>query len=91
MVRQALFFLIFCFYLFATKCKKPAPEKVYSIYFVPMGDAPVSEIRDLVSHGGQKFGLENTALPAFGPTASGRNADRQQLIAEPLAASMHKA
>jgi predicted Zn-dependent protease len=33
--------------------------------------------------------LESTVLPAFVPTASGRNADRQQLIAEPLAASMH--
>jgi predicted Zn-dependent protease len=45
----------------------------------------------LVSHYRQKFGLESTVLPAFVPTASGRDTDRQQLIAEPLAAPMHTA
>jgi predicted Zn-dependent protease len=86
---RALFFLIF--FLFASGCQKPEPEKVYDIYFVPIGDAPVSEIQGLVSHYRQKFGLESTVLPAFVPTASGRDTDRQQLIAEPLAASMHTA
>jgi hypothetical protein len=35
-----------------------------------------------------KFDLESTVLPGFVPTASGRNANRQQLIAGPVAASI---
>jgi predicted Zn-dependent protease len=88
---RALFFLIFCscFFLLACGCQKP--EKVYNIYFVPIGDAPISEIQALVSHYRQKFGLESTVLPRFVPAASDRDADRQQLMAEPLARSMHTA
>jgi hypothetical protein len=59
--------LIFCFFLFASGCKKPEPEKVYNIYFVPIADAPVSEIQGLLSHYRQKFGLESTVLPRFAP------------------------
>lgn len=86
---RALGFLILCAFLLASGCKKP--EKAYDIYFVPIGDAPISEIQGLVSHYREKFGLESTVLPALVPTASNRNADRQQLIAEALAASMHTA
>jgi predicted Zn-dependent protease len=87
--RRTLFSLVFCFFLCTSGCKKP--EKVYNIYFVPIGDAPISEIQGLVSHYRQKFGLESTVLPPFVPAASDRDTDRQQLIAEPLARSMHTA
>lgn len=86
--RRAMAFFIFFLSLFAPGCKK---QKIYNIYFVPIGDAPVSEMQGLVSHYRQKFGLESTVLPAFVPAASDRSTDRQQLIAEALAASVHTA
>jgi predicted Zn-dependent protease len=89
--RRALAFLVLGFFFFVSACKKPETERVYNIYFVPIGNAPISEIQDLVSHYKQKFGLESTVLPVFVPTASDRNTERQQLIAEALAASMHTA
>jgi predicted Zn-dependent protease len=85
--RRVLAFLAFCFFFFASGCKKQAPQ----IYFVPIGDAPISEIQDLVAHYHQKFGLKSKVLPTFVPTASDRNTDRRQLIAEALSASIHTA
>jgi hypothetical protein len=77
--------------LFASGCKKPEPEKVHEIYFVPIGDAPIAEMPGLVSHNRQELSLESTLLPAFVPTASVSDRDRQQLIAGPPARSMHTA
>jgi predicted Zn-dependent protease len=89
--RGALVFLILGFFFFVSGCKKPEAEKVYNVYFVPIGNAPISEIQELVSHYQQKFGLQSMVLPVFVPTASDRNTERQQLISEALAASMHTA
>jgi predicted Zn-dependent protease len=80
--------LIFCLLTTASACKKP--DKVYNIYFVPIGDAPSSEIDGLVAHYRQKFGLESAVLPALTPGTSDVNPDRRQLIAENVLDSMHK-
>jgi hypothetical protein len=52
--------LVPCLLTTASACKKS--HKVYNIYFVPIGDAPSSEIDGLVAHYRQKFGLESTVL-----------------------------
>jgi predicted Zn-dependent protease len=66
------------------------PEKVYNIYFVPIGNAPTPEIDGIVAHYRQKFGLESTILPALTPGPSEVNPIRRQLIAENVLALMHK-
>lgn len=81
-------FLILCLLSTVSACKKS--EKVYNIYFVPIGDAPASEINDLVAHYQQKFGLKSTILPALEPGPSEVNPNRHQLIAENVLALMQK-
>jgi predicted Zn-dependent protease len=85
-LRMAL--LILCVLTTASACKKS--NKVYNIYFVPIGDAPTPEINSLVAHYHQKFGLEGTVLPALTPGSSEVNLDRHQLIAENILDSMHR-
>lgn len=61
------------------------------IYFVPLGDFPASEVKDLVAYYRRKFNLAVETLPrvALNPTA--RDTSRQQLIAEATVALMKKA
>ncbi len=80
--------LVLCLLTTASACKKS--DKVYNIYFVPIGDAPSSEIDGLVAHYWKKFGLESTVLPALTPGTSQVNPNRHQLIAENVLESMHK-
>lgn len=87
-MRLRLTLPILCVLATASACEKPA--KVYNIYFVPIGDAPTSEINALVAHYQQKFGLEGTVLPALTPRSSEVNPDRHQLIAENVLDSMHR-
>jgi len=79
--------LVLCLLTTASACKKS--DKVYNIYFVPIGDAPSSEISGLVDHYHQKFGLQSTVLPVLAPGTSDVNQNRHQLIAENVLDSMH--
>lgn len=81
-------FLILCLLSTASACEKS--DKVYNIYFVPIGDAPTSEIDDLVAHYQQKFGLKSTVLPALIPGPYEVSPTRHQLIAENVLAFMRK-
>jgi predicted Zn-dependent protease len=65
-------------------------EKGYNIYFIPIGNAPISEINGVMAHYRQKFGLESTVLPHLTPGPSDVNPIRRQLIAENVLALMHK-
>ena len=67
-----------------------APEKVYNIYFIPVGNATTPEIDDLLAHYRQKFGLTSTILPALTLGPSEVDPIRRQLIAENVLALMHK-
>jgi predicted Zn-dependent protease len=87
-MRLTIALLIVCLLSTASACKKS--ERVYSIYFVPIGDAPGSEIEGLVAHYQQKFGLESTVLPALTPKSSDVDPRRRQLIAENVLDSLHK-
>lgn len=64
-------------------CKKPA-----KVYLVPIGDAPMAEINDLVSHYREKFGITVEVLPAMHLDETTIDSQRQQLIAENVAYSM---
>jgi len=77
-------------WLLSTASAYQKSDKVYNIYFVPIGDAPTSEIDGLVDHYRQKFGLESTILPALVPGPSEVNPNRHQLIAEKVLAFMRK-
>jgi predicted Zn-dependent protease len=66
-------------------CGKPN-----KLYFVPIGDAPSSEIRSLVEHYREKFGVEVQVLPPMTPDASDVDSNRGQLIAENLIQSMQR-
>jgi predicted Zn-dependent protease len=81
-------FLILCLLSTVSACQKS--DKVYNIYFVPIGNAPTSEIDGLVAHYQQKVGLKSTILPALVPGPSEINRNRHQLIAENVLAFMRK-
>ncbi len=87
-MKLTMAFLILCLLTRASTCKKP--DKIYHIYFVPIGNVSRADIDGLVGHYRQKFGLESTILPALLPVASDVNPDRHQLIAENVLDSMHK-
>jgi predicted Zn-dependent protease len=60
----------------AAGCKKT------SVYFVPVGNAPITQINDLVMHYQQKFDLKSEVLPGIVTSASIFDFNRQQLVAE---------
>ncbi len=60
------------------------------IYFVPLGDFPVDQLQTLVQYYHEKYGLEITILNSVPVDPMIRNASRQQLMAEILAASLRR-
>lgn len=62
-----------------------------SVFFVPIGDAPISEINALVGHYREKFGMEVEVLPRMKPGSGDLDASRQQLIAENVTESVRQA
>ena len=67
-------------FLFSTTSCKKAPK----LYLVPIGNAPLEEIRDLATHYHEKFGIQVEVLPAMKPGYRDLDNDRRQLIAERL-------
>ena len=59
-----------------------------TVYFVPIGQAPLAEIEQLVSDYREKFGIEIKVLPVLRPQESDIDSTRQQLIVENLITSM---
>jgi predicted Zn-dependent protease len=57
-------------------CKKT------SVYFVPIGNAPVAEINELVPHYEEKFDLKAEVLSPMALSPNDFDSNRQQLIAE---------
>ncbi|HET8924925.1 MAG TPA: hypothetical protein VFN26_18240 [Candidatus Acidoferrum sp.] len=53
-----------------------------SIYFVPVGNAPISELNDLPGHYQQKFNIKSVVLPQMAASARDFDPNRRQLIAE---------
>ena len=77
---------------FALSRRDPAlNELLQTVYFVPIGDAPMSEINALINHYREKFGIEIQALPPLALNSANLDTDRQQLIAETLLDSMRQA
>jgi predicted Zn-dependent protease len=62
-----------------------------TIYFVPIGDFPREQFDPLVRYYRQKYGLDITVLKSIPADPATRDASRQQLMAENLAASVHSA
>jgi predicted Zn-dependent protease len=62
-----------------------------TVYFVPIGQAPLAEIEQLVGYYRERFGIDIKVLPALGLTPNDIDASRQQLIAENLVTSMLRA
>ncbi len=58
------------------------------IYFVPVGEAPASQIDNLVAYYREKFQLDSQVLPAMRPDADDVDFSRQQLIAEKVIQSV---
>lgn len=65
-------------------------NKTKNLYFVPIGDAPTSEIEALITHYREKVGIEIHVLPQIGPRPSDLEPQRQQLIAENVIQTMLK-
>jgi predicted Zn-dependent protease len=80
-LRDLLVFLSICICL--TGC-----NKAKNLYFVPIGDAPTSEIEALVTHYREEFGIEIRVLPKIAPSASDLDPKRQQLVAENVLQTM---
>ena len=57
------------------------------IYFVPIGDFPVEQLKTLVDYYHQKYNLEISVTSSIPVDPATRDASRQQLMAENLAAS----
>jgi predicted Zn-dependent protease len=63
-------------------------NKTKNLYFVPIGDAPTSEIEALVTHYREKFGIEIHVLSPIVASPSDLDTNRQQLIAENVIQTM---
>lgn len=61
------------------------------VYFVPIGSAPSSEIRDLVSYYRAKFNLRSEVLSPMEPSMGDVDVNRRQLIAEAVIESLKRA
>jgi predicted Zn-dependent protease len=66
----------------------PSPAK---LLFVPIGDAPTSEISALVVHYREKFGIESQVLPPMALQPVDVDVARRQVIAENVIDSMLRA
>ena len=60
------------------------------IYFVPMGDFPVEQLQNLAQYYHEKYGIEITIVNSVPVDPICRDASRQQLMAESLAASLRR-
>lgn len=60
------------------------------VYFVPIGDFPVEQLQTLAQYYHEKYGLEITILNSIPIDPICRDASRQQLMAESLAASLRR-
>jgi predicted Zn-dependent protease len=60
------------------------------IYFVPIGDFPVDQLQTLAQYYHEKYGLEITIVNSIPVDPIWRDASRQQLMAESLAAGLRK-
>jgi predicted Zn-dependent protease len=87
-MKLTMAFLILCS-LTATSAGQKS-DRVYKIYFVPIGNASGSEIDGLVVHYRQKFRLESTILPALTPGPHEIDPNRHQLIAENVVTLMYR-
>jgi predicted Zn-dependent protease len=70
------FALILTGVMLCSGCKKT------SVYFVPIGNAPVAEINELVPHYEEKFDLKAEVLSPMALSPTDFDSYRQQLIAE---------
>lgn len=59
-----------------------------NVYFVPIVEAPMDDINDLVQHYREKLGIEVHVLPAMMPKSTDIDTARGQLIAENVLESM---
>jgi predicted Zn-dependent protease len=80
-LRDLLVFLAICLCLTGCSNRK-------NLYFVPIGDAPASEIDALVTYYHQKFGIEIHVLPQIAPRPNDLDPQREQLIAENVIQTM---
>jgi predicted Zn-dependent protease len=73
----------------STVDRRNLPPAVPSkLLFVPIGDAPTSEINALVGHYREKFGIESQVLPPIALQPADLDVARHQLIAENVIDSM---
>lgn len=77
--RQFIFLLM----ALCSGCKKPG-----KVYFVPIGDAPMAEINDLLSHYREKFGIAAEVLPGIKPFDTDYDRSRRQYVVEALGQTM---
>ena len=63
-------------------------DRPQNLYFVPVGDAPKSEISDLVTHYRERFGIQIRVLPPIAPSTGDLDQARHQLIAESVIETM---
>jgi predicted Zn-dependent protease len=84
--RRALISLLGLSLISFSGCRKQS-----TVYFVPIGDAPTSDINALVGHYKQKFGFEAHVLPPMALDETDTDPDRHQLIAENVLESMQQA
>jgi predicted Zn-dependent protease len=73
---KSYFALILTAAMLCSGCKKT------SVYFVPIGNAPVAEINELVPHYREKFDLKAEVLSPMELSPTDFDSNRQQLIAE---------
>jgi predicted Zn-dependent protease len=73
-----------------TSASAPLAPKIEGskIYFVPIGDFPTEQLQPLVQYYRQKYNLEITVVNSVPVDPTTRDASRQQLMAENLAASI---
>jgi uncharacterized protein len=62
-----------------------------TVYFVPIGQSPTTEINEMVGYYRDKFGIEIKVLPTVQPEQDDVDPSRRQLIAENLIATMLRA
>jgi predicted Zn-dependent protease len=67
-----------------------AEAKKAIVYFVAIGSAPSSEIKDLVNYYKAKFNLRSEVLPTMQPTIDDVDVTRKQLIAEAVIEDMKR-
>lgn len=69
--------------------RRKAPDA--PVYFVAVGDAPTSEISDLMGHYKAKFNIQSVALSPMAVPKNDIDLNRRQLIAEEVIESLRRA